>query len=475
MAIALSLIALVLAFSGIILSGRNPDPREAWVIAGAIIGALLGASAALKFLVLDPLAELTQVMERAQGGEFLIRAKVRSADEIGQLANSFNIMLARVTDLAATHIDSEVEKEWMQRKLELQEQLAAGREELADRVRELSLLIDVTQAISSSLDLQAVLSQVTEKIGIALGFDEFTLLLYDYENREYAVTETFGMKDEMREQVESLRFSEEEGLIGVMHESRRTVYVPNTRDEPRYLHYKGRRSDDGSVLVVPMIHRGEPVGGLAFNRPVVGAFTSNEIRLLETVATQAALAIINARLYQQTLELSITDPLTGLFNRRELERQLDMEITRSARFHQPFTVVMIDIDHFKKYNDTHGHPMGDRVLIEVARTLKEHVRSVDTLARYGGEEFTVVLPRIDRDRAPEVAEKLRAAVEERIFPNEGTQPLGKITLSIGVASYPHDAASWRDLLDHADIALYNAKDAGRNKWMRYEPGMRAAS
>lgn len=158
MAITLSLIALALAASGILFSGRNPDPREAWVIAGAVVGALLGASLALKFLVLDPLADLGKVMERAQQGEFLIRAKVRSADEIGQLAHSFNVMLARVTDLAATHIDSEVEKEWMQRQLELKEELAATSEERAERVKELSLLIDVTQAISSSLDLGEVLS-----------------------------------------------------------------------------------------------------------------------------------------------------------------------------------------------------------------------------------------------------------------------------------------------------------------------------
>ncbi len=475
MAITLSLIALALAAGGIVFSGRTPDPREAWVIAGAVVGALLGASLTLKFLVLDPLADLGKVMERATHGEILIRAKVRSADEIGQLAHSFNVMLARVTDLAATHIDSEVEKEWIQRKLELKEQLASTSEERAERVKELSLLIDVSQAISSSLDLDEVLAQITEKVGNALGFQEFTVVLYEAETKEYAVTQTFGMDDAMRMRVEDLRFSETEGLISVMHASRNTVYVPDTKKEPRYLHYKGRRTDDGSVLVVPMLYRDTPVGALAFNRPQVGAFTGNEIQILETVARQAALAIANAQLYQQTLELSITDPLTGLFNRRELERRLEMETTRSARFHQPFSVLMVDIDHFKHYNDTHGHPMGDKVLIEVARTLREQVRSVDTVARYGGEEFTVILPRIDKDLAPDIAEKLRAAIEAHAFPNESTQPGGRLTLSLGVATYPHDASSHTNLLDHADIALYNAKREGRNRWTRYEPGMRAAS
>jgi diguanylate cyclase (GGDEF)-like protein len=127
------------------------------------------------------------------------------------------------------------------------------------------------------------------------------------------------------------------------------------------------------------------------------------------------------------------------------------------------SAIMIDIDHFKTFNDNHGHLMGDRVLQSVADLLERSIRKADLLARFGGEEFVILLPEIDKERGRKVAEKLRRAVERAEFPKEETQPLGKITISLGLASFPEDSSRAPDLLDRADRALYTAKTLGRNQ------------
>jgi diguanylate cyclase (GGDEF)-like protein len=134
---------------------------------------------------------------------------------------------------------------------------------------------------------------------------------------------------------------------------------------------------------------------------------------------------------------------------------------------------MIDIDHFKLLNDTHGHPAGDEVLKQVASLLRGAVRKVDTVARYGGEEFMVLLPRSERDEALEVAEKLRLLIAQTDFPHAAQQPGCRITVSVGVASFQRDGESIEALIDAADAALYASKRAGRNRVSLYEPGMEA--
>ena len=454
---------IAVAGVGVYLLNDPPTSRTTIILAGAILAATLATLVGVHRLVILPLGRLSGVIARAEKGDFLIRAPVATEDELGQLARRFNVMLATITDLSATQIDSDWEKELMQRELELQT-------ELAQNVRDLTLLIELTRAITSTLELDPVLEKITEMVGVTLGFNDFTLLLYDAEAGDYVITETYGLGEEAG-QVGGLRFHDDEGIIALAHEKRGTVLVPDTAAEPRYLHYKGRRKSDGSLLVIPMIYHDEIVGALAFTRPEVNAFGDEEVRLLETVASQAALAIANARLYEKTVQLSLTDPLTGVFNRRSLGQRLQMELDRARRFGHPLSAVMVDVDHFKKYNDAHGHPMGDGVLQQVAATLRHTVRRVDLVARYGGEEFTVLLPQVPAEQALEVAEKLRQAIEGHAFPGGETQPLGRVTLSLGVATFPDDADDDVTLLDRADAALYHAKSSGRNRAVAYLPGM----
>jgi diguanylate cyclase (GGDEF)-like protein len=189
------------------------------------------------------------------------------------------------------------------------------------------------------------------------------------------------------------------------------------------------------------------------------------------VADQVGLAVQNARLHEQTVALSITDPLTGVPNRRHLFEQLQAEIARASRFSTPLSILMIDIDHFKHLNDTAGHSAGDEVLREVCNRLKANLRRVDLLARYGGEEFVVLLPQIGAEEALEVGEKLRKSVADAPLQHGATQPDGKVTISVGVATMPLHATEQTKLVDSADSALYASKRGGRNTATMFQTGM----
>ncbi|MFO7890172.1 MAG: diguanylate cyclase [bacterium] len=162
-------------------------------------------------------------------------------------------------------------------------------------------------------------------------------------------------------------------------------------------------------------------------------------------------------------KLAVTDGLTGLFNYRAFKNQIHYEIIRSKRFNLPVSLLMIDIDHFKRYNDTFGHPKGDKVLKQFSELLTVNLREVDTIARYGGEEFAIILPGTNKKASFIVAEKLRKLIEEYDFPLSEKLPDKKLTISIGIASFPIDVEDEENLILSADKALYKAKNTGRNR------------
>ena len=183
------------------------------------------------------------------------------------------------------------------------------------------------------------------------------------------------------------------------------------------------------------------------------------MRLLDA----AGLAVSNALLYEKTLGLSKTDGLTGLKNHREFKEALAAECLRAKRYQRGLGVVMLDVDHFKNYNDAHGHPQGDILLKKLAELIRDNLKDTDVVARYGGEEFAVLMLETSKAEAVNVAERLRHMVEWCKFPKEVTQPAGKITISVGVSGYPEDGGSTETLIEAADAALYRAKKEGRNR------------
>lgn len=163
------------------------------------------------------------------------------------------------------------------------------------------------------------------------------------------------------------------------------------------------------------------------------------------------------------LQLAITDGLTQLYNYRYFKQQLTQEITRAKRHNTSVSITMLDIDYFKNYNDTHGHPAGDLVLKTIAELLRNNIRKIDVAARYGGEEFALILVETDKHAAGFVANKIKNLIERQKFDYEETQPNGKLTISMGVATFPDDAITPDDMVKMADQRLYRAKKAGRNR------------
>jgi diguanylate cyclase (GGDEF)-like protein len=186
-------------------------------------------------------------------------------------------------------------------------------------------------------------------------------------------------------------------------------------------------------------------------------FNSAELKMRVSIGER----ILN--LEARLKEMATRDRLTNLFNRQAFDSRLEDEIQRVRRYHRPLSLIMLDVDHFKAYNDAHGHIKGDAVLSELGSLLTASVRNTDFVARYGGEEFAILLPETSKANAGVVAEKVRAAVEAYPFPLRETQPGGAVTFSVGLASCPDDMADPGDLLESADQALYRAKRQGRNR------------
>lgn len=198
-------------------------------------------------------------------------------------------------------------------------------------------------------------------------------------------------------------------------------------------------------------------------------------RAAEIVAKNQELTRLNAELEHKSAQLeklATTDGLTGLFNHRHFQERLAFEIQRSARQIHPLSLILIDVDHFKHYNDENGHPAGDAVLMRLAELFRDNLRGVDMVARYGGEEFVILLLDTDVRGGRAAAEKIRAAVEAEPFAGQDKQPLGNLTVSLGVATFPVHGRSPADLVSAADRALYEAKAAGRNRTVVATKGAR---
>jgi diguanylate cyclase (GGDEF)-like protein len=210
---------------------------------------------------------------------------------------------------------------------------------------------------------------------------------------------------------------------------------------------------DEVIGLLSVVRRGEP-------------FDDRERELLSYLAGSASVSIENVDLHEAVQRQAVTDELTGLFNHRRFHEAVVAESERAKRFGQPMGLVMIDIDNFKRVNDTYGHQQGDRVLAEVARVLRESSREIDSPARYGGEELAVVLPQTDLEGTYQLAERIRQGIADLEVPlADGQRPL-QVTASLGVASLPHTAVEPRELLAAADAALYEAKRSGKNKTVR---------
>ncbi len=251
-----------------------------------------------------------------------------------------------------------------------------------------------------------------------------------------------------------------------LRRGRAHYYVPGGT-EPCCAHFAGQPT--GASLCLPMQAHGETLGLFAVTVRHIEDTNKEKVAFCRRVSEQVSLAIANLNLQHKLREQSIRDPLTRLFNRRYLESTLDREISRSQRNKDPLSVLVLDIDHFKKFNDTLGHDAGDALLAQFAAMLEQNVRKEDVVCRYGGEEFVVVLPMASLDMAVERGRKICEATR-KLKIKSPNQEITNVTVSIGVSTFPANGASPHDLITEADEALYRAKHNGRNQVVAATPG-----
>lgn len=222
-----------------------------------------------------------------------------------------------------------------------------------------------------------------------------------------------------------------------------------------------------SLLCVPLKLKNKTIGVLNLSdKESGGSFNEADLNILASFANIASLMIERSWVLERSFmleKLSVTDHLTGLYNHRYLRSRLEEELNRSSRGSLSLSIIFLDIDHFKIYNDLCGHLAGDAALRKTADILKAFVRDMDIVVRYGGEEFCIVLPDTSKDDAVVVAERIRHEFEREKFANEENLPMGTLTASIGVATYPEDGHTFTTLIHSADLALYRAKANGRNR------------
>ena len=364
-----------------------------------------------------PIRELIQLMSSAERKDFLVRAPVRSQDVLGRLSESFNLLLERITTLDAFKMETErqliLAQEELKFKAALEEKnriIEKSNQEIEARLKELSLVYDFSKEISATLEMEELCSSVERFIGDRLGFQEFALLVHDEFHQHLGVTAARGFADQSK--IRNISFRSGEGITGKVLESGETVYIPDTGLNRHYLYYKGEKREDGSFLSIPLIFKQSVVGVLNLTRPGANRFSNEEIRFLETLSVELAIALVNAKLYSRTKELSVRDELTQLYNRRHFQEVLPLEIKRAQRFEKSLSLLVIDIDFFKNYNDRYGHLAGDECLKEFVHIISPRIREVDFFARFGGEEFVLVLPNASKQDAFMVADKIRTLVQE---------------------------------------------------------------
>ncbi len=331
-------------------------------------------------------------------------------------------------------------------------------EDATNHAKELAVSFTIAQSVISTLDLDDVLLKILGVIRQTFGYSNCAILLIDKDKNELYIKAAHGYSEYVIKN-SRLKIGQHECITGYVAATGKMFYAPNVSKVPFYI--PGKKTIK-SEAALPLMIKGEVIGVLDLESDRLDAFSEKDLRVFSVFASQAAIAIENARLYNETKKLSLTDSLTHIANRRHFDLMLDSEIRKSRGYSRPLSLAMIDLDNFKSFNDRHGHQAGDLMLVALARALRENVRDTDFAARYGGEEFVIIFPETSLSAAIKVSERVRNAVEKTRISFKSTGK-GNITISIGVAAFPLNARDAVDLISNADKALYRSKSLGKNR------------
>lgn len=363
--------------------------------------------------------------------------------------------------MSDAEIIGQLKNELSEAKAELRD-FAEANESLNERILELYTLYNISRTLSMTIQLSELFELTMNVIGESLGIAQYCLLLLDDASGKLAIQASHGMPGSLDGQG---LICEKESISWRVVKEGKAILINDTGKEMDHFYFNGSGIASGSYLGVPLVRKnGEVIGVLSAHKPVVDGFRKSDLRLFKAVAEHVAVAIDNAMTFQQTRELMHRDDLTNLYNRRYFFDRYDREVYRASRYDHPISVLMLDLDHFKNFNDTFGHSRGDEALKKIAHILEKNVRKADVIARYGGEEFLVLLPETSKEGAARVAEKLRSEVAATDF-NADAPDLESagITVTVGVAAMPEDTDKSEALIDLADKALYYGKARGRNQ------------
>jgi diguanylate cyclase (GGDEF)-like protein len=397
------------------------------VLLVAIFGTTVLASYLARLLTRE-LGELSEGARAMAEGRFDMPIPVRSKDEVGQLAVAFNDMRDRLSTSYS--------------------QLSRSRDQLQRAVRR------VGETLRSTHDMSQMLESILNTAADAVGADAASLWMFTPTRDGLQLTRTVGMVEGNNGVVKI-----GEGIVGFVAERATPALIPSAggprpaRVEPTFpVAIAVPMYSDDRILAVLVTYRRDPSRN----------FTPEDLETVVFLAEQGGVAVENVRLHEEAQRLSLTDGLTGTWNRRYFQMQFRQVLATATRFDRPFSVLMLDLDRFKLLNDAHGHQRGDAILIEFSHRVKGVLREVDTFARYGGEEFICLLSETDEEGALTTAEKIREAIRTDPFGALGEEPV-HVTVSIGVALYPAHGDSFNELVESADRALYRAKENGRDR------------
>ena len=326
---------------------------------------------------------------------------------------------------------------------------------------EVAVFQELGKALTSSLQLDQVLRTIMEKIDEFLRPDNWSLLLLDEAKQELYFELAVGKASQA---LKDVRIKLGQGIAGWVAQHGEVVIVPDTTKDTRFFGKVDEKTkmETRSIVAVPVKFRDTCLGVIELINCVgPEGFDPRDLKLLEALSDFAAIALENARHVKRIHELTIKDDCTSLYNARHMGFILDTEIYRSQRYTYEFSIVFIDLDHFKQVNDTHGHLVGSRLLAEMGEAMKANCRLIDFAFRYGGDEFVILLPQTSKDNAINVARRLHRLIRETVWlQKEGLNI--HITPSVGLAAYPVDAKTKEGLLHLADEAMYLVKNTNRD-------------
>lgn len=332
--------------------------------------------------------------------------------------------------------------------------------ELLKRNRELIIINTLSSAFISSENMDMVMEELIEKVLLITEFHSGWLVMND--NLHFKLWTSKGISQELQ------KFIAEGGMDSICNDAL-IIQEPMHIIERAAVSGISALREEGIVFMIsiPLISNNQTIGFLFLASRVARDLDFDFASLLSLVGNHVSHIIDKIKLFQETKRLSITDGLTGLYNSRYFYRYLELEIARTKRYGNSFSLMLFDIDNFKNLNDTHGHQAGDEVLQELARIFKTVSRETDVVVRYGGEEFLIILPSTSEEESIALAARILKSVEAARIRINSTEEVN-ITVSGGIASYPLNAVTAKELLYAADSAMYAAKKAGKNTVVCYK-------